>query len=65
MILAVNIWDGEVRMGVIEEMRRRINKSRWERRRAKQNKELKKNYCYAWGGDVPEEPTHQTIMCYK
>ena len=26
-----NIWDGEVRMGVIEEMRRRINKSRWER----------------------------------
>ena len=54
-----------MRMGVIEEIRRRINKSRWERWRAKQNKELKKNYCYAWGGDVPEEPTHQTIMCYK
>ena len=45
-------------MGVIEEMRRRINKIRWERWRAKQNKELKKSYCYAWGGDVPDEPTH-------
>ncbi len=54
-----------MRMGVIEEIRRRINKIRWERWRAKQNKELEKSYCYAWGGDVPEEPTHQTIMCYK
>jgi len=44
-----NIWDGEVRIGVIEEMRRMINKIRWERWRAKQNKELEKSYCYAWG----------------
>ena len=42
-----NIWNGDVRMGVIEEMRRRINKSRWERWRAKRNKELEKSYCYA------------------
>ena len=35
-------------MGVIEEMRRRINKIRWERWRAKQNKELEKSYCYSW-----------------
>ena len=61
MILAVNIWDGDVRMGVIEEIRLRINKIRWERWRAKQNKELEKSYCYAWGeswSDVPlgEDP---------
>ena len=58
MILAVNIRDGDVRMGVIEEMRRRINKIRWERWRAKQNKELEKSYFYAWGeswSDVPPE----------
>ena len=61
----IDIWNGEVRMGVIEEIRRGIDKIRWERWRAKQNKELEKNYCYAWGGDVPEEPTHQTVMCYK
>ena len=36
-------------MGVIEEMRRRINKIRWERWRAKQNKELEKSYFYARG----------------
>jgi len=50
-------------MGVIEEMRRRINKSRWERWRAKRNKELEKSYFYVrgewnqWGNwsDVPPE----------
>ena len=36
----------------------KYNKIRWGRWRAKQNKELEKSYCYAWGGDVPEEPTH-------
>ncbi len=36
-------------MGVIEEMRRRINKIRWERWRAKQNnKEREKSYFYCW-----------------
>ena len=45
----IDIRNGEVRMGVIEEIRRRIDKIRWERWRAKQNKELKKSYCYAWG----------------
>ena len=38
-----------MRMGVIEEMRWRINKSRWERWSAKRNKELEKSYCYARG----------------
>jgi len=45
-------------MGVIEEIRLRINRSRWERWRAKQDKELEKSYCYSWGeswSDVPED----------
>jgi len=34
----------------MEEIRRRINKRRWERWRAKQNnKEREKSYCYSWG----------------
>ena len=43
-----NIWGGDVRTGVIEEMRRRINKIRWERWRAKQNKELEKRYLFTF-----------------
>lgn len=39
-------------MSVVDDIRQRINKRRWERWRARQNKEREKSYCY-WG-EVPE-----------
>jgi len=53
LILAVNMWGGDKKMGIMDEIRRRINKSRWERWRAKRNnKEREKSYFLLLG---PEE----------
>ena len=53
-----NIWDGEVRMGVIEERRQMINKIRWERwERSKIRSFYARGEWNQWGNwsDVPSE----------